>query len=473
MGPALWAGLLAVAGVVGLLLTRTRRDVVTLLTIVVALTFALSARWIVGSLGAIGQPALLIALVGAWWWAVARMSADRHLDRGPNPLRTTLLAFSWFLLLSFSLAFTRPLTSLETTSAIRAVVVFGALIGLALLIGDGVSDRDRLDVLLRRLLLGATFLAIIGVVQFVFGTDPWTTLRPPFLSLNHDVGLVNARALFNRPYATALHPIEFGVVTASLVPLALHYSLYPLQSTGWVWRLGPVLLLGAAVPMSISRSGVVSLVTGLLVISFRWSWARRLTIGAAALAFTILLWGLIPGLLGTLRSMFVNLGNDPSVQARTDRLPHVIELFSERPLMGLGFGTYNLEDYFLLDNQIYATLLSVGLIGTLVWVAVMVVLCVGTLRATRGADPATTHLGGAIVASIAALLVSTATFDAFAFRILTTVLFILLGAGIGLWRLRRDHPPQFEATRDQRGRPSARPSQPMARSTRDAARSHE
>ena len=91
----------------------------------------------------------------------------------------------------------------------------------------------------------------------------------------------------------------------------------------------------------------------------------------------------------------------------------------------------------MLDNEVYGMLLDTGVIGLAVWACTMVAVCSLILSATARSDAATRHLGGALVACIVALLASTATFDAFAYRILLGSLFVLIGCGAALRRLER------------------------------------
>lgn len=441
----LGAGILAAIGVGLLVYTRVSTDVVSVTTVFVALTFGMSARWVLAPLGAIGQPALLVAGACAWWWVLGRASRDPGLCRQPDAMRGTLLFAGWVLLLTFFLSFTRPLTTAEANQSVRTVVLFAALFGVALLVGDGITDRDRLDVLVDRLVTAAAFLALIGVVQFVFGRDPLTVIDIPGLVMNRETASVGERAIFNRPFSTALHPIEFGTVTAALLPLALHRALHPSRRRGTLGRWAPVILLGSAVPMSVSRSAVVSLAVGLLVLAGRWSWKRRAAMSVAGLVFLVWVWTLVPGLLGTVLSLFEHAGNDPSITARTDRIPRVLALWEQHPLLGRGFGTYNITDYFLLDNEVYGLLLDTGVIGLTTWVCAMAVVCALILSATARSNPTTRHLGGALVACIAALLSSMATFDAFAYRILLGALFVLIGCGMALRRLERAVAPPAAA----------------------------
>ena len=416
----------------------SHRDPVVLLTGYVVVLFLIPARLIVGPLGAAGTPGVLVALVAACWWLVSRLAGDVGLSSDGQPLHRMLAVYLWFCLLSVSLSQLRSTTVAEFNGSLRGLIALFAASGMALLIADGIADRGRLDTLLRRLVGVAAAMAMVGIVQFVTGWDPTQFVSIPGLVAEVEVNGVGSRAAFNRPYGTALHPIEFGVVCASLVPLALHYALYGARARRFAW-VAATLLISAA-PVSVSRSGILCLLIGVGTLSLAWSWRRRRYAAVAGLGFAVVLWVSIPGLLGTLTSMFANAGADPSVTTRQERLPRIFALWRESPWVGQGFGTYNLEDYFLLDNEIFRTLIQVGVIGLC-----LTLLTIGTgLWMARSArrvaiDEETRHLGQAILASILALASSMATFDAFYYRILYGTLFLLLGAAAALREvLRRD-----------------------------------
>lgn len=423
----------AAACVAGLFLARSRRDPVAWLTVYIVLLFGLSARWVLGPLGAVGQPAFLAGLLPLVWWVLARLGADPAIDREPRLVRSLIVAHAWFFLLSYAIGLARPLTATESSNAARTTLLLLSLVGVALLVADGVADRRRLDVLLRRLVGATAAVAGIGVLQFLTGADPWSAIHWPLLVQNSDVVSVGVRSAFNRPFSTTLHPIEFGVVVGAMLPLAMHHAFHRRPGGSHLWAWVNVGVIAAAVPMSVSRSAVLSAAVSTSIAWVRWSRRQRTTalIGASVLMGGV--WMTVPGLLGTLLGLFST--DDPSVQARSDRIPAVLELWRSRPLLGRGFGTYNIEDYFLLDNQLLQILIDSGVAGVVVWVVVVVGISGALMAATSRCDPTTASLAGAIVAGIGGLFVSFATFDAFFYRILTGTLFLLLGVAGALHRM--------------------------------------
>lgn len=418
--------------------TRSHRDPTSLLTIFIALLFVLQAKIVVGPMGAIGSPALIFGLGLAVIWAMAKAIPASGIERGFQPVRIGLLVYAGVMLLSYANGQLRPLSELEESGSSRALLYLLCLLGVGLLVADGVQSRERLDTLLRRLVFAGGFLAVIGVVQFLFSYDLAPHFRPPGLSLNSDIVGIGTRSDFNRPWGTSQHAIEFSVVLGALLPLAVHYAMTATTLKQRIVHWALVGLMAAGMAMSVSRSGVVAAGVGLTFLSLGWSWRQRLNAAAYATAFTAFMWAAVPGLVGTIHSLFIGTGNDPSIVARRERVPIVMDLVAEHPWLGHGFGTFNVEEYLLVDNELFVTAIATGWIGLTAFlgvIALAVLLALGVRRYTT--DPSTKHLGWAIAASLLGLAVCTYTFDAFFYRQFTGVLFLLIGAAGALWRLQR------------------------------------
>jgi polysaccharide biosynthesis protein PslJ len=415
-------------------------DVVTFLTVWLALLYLLSARQIFGPLGAVGSPAMIAGMGAALVWVCAWLLPHTGLHHEPHPMRPILLLWCWYAVVSYAIAMTRPLTELELTGADRGLVTVLAMVGIALLAADGIGDIDGTMNLLRRLTYLGAIMAVIGIGEFLYGTR--LEVLMPGLTWDRP-SAVASRFGFNRPRATALHPIEFSVVMGALLPLALHFALYDRTRRRRRVAAAIVVLIGVAIPMSVSRSGVVALVVGLLVLAVGWGPRRGGNAAAAAAAGALVLWWALPGLMDTVVGLFTETQDSHSIQSRIERVPRIMELVRERPWFGLGNGTWSVEDYFLIDNEIWVTTLEMGIVGltltaVLLLTGAVVALCI---RSLPGTDEATGHLGRAVAASIAALGISLITFDAFHYRILTGTLFLLLGVAGALWRLTSDQAP--------------------------------
>jgi O-antigen ligase len=191
-------------------------------------------------------------------------------------------------------------------------------------------------------------------------------------------------------------------------------------------------------PLTVSRSAILAVAVAVLVYAVDWSPRGRfngLVIGAFGLvAFR----AAVPGLLGTLRSFFLQANDDPSIQGRTEDYAHIPGLLEHHWLFGRGLGTFRPAQYFFLDNQYLGTLLEGGVVALVALIAVYVV-GMGMARGARkhSIAPATRSLGQALAAGIAALAVSAFTFDEFGFKQSAFLLFLLVGCAGALWRMTR------------------------------------
>jgi len=175
--------------------------------------------------------------------------------------------------------------------------------------------------------------------DFLLPVPPGLSGQPPAIGM---------RAGFVRPLGTSRHPFEFAVV-ASTLPLAAHYFLYPRGPDMCIGAAMSVGLLLVAVPVSLSRSSVVSLVAAVGVLGLGWSWRRRAN-GLVLFLFVLpVVSSVIPGVVEALIDLFTNAGQDASLQAIVSRLAGVTALVRERPWFGLGFGTPTHDDNYMFD----------------------------------------------------------------------------------------------------------------------------
>ncbi len=432
-------GLIVALLLVGLSMTfllKAERDAVDGLIGYLAVLYLIPARIVFPGAGAVGTPAVLVGLLLFLWWLLSKLLPEAEIADGPQPIRTAVgLYFGW-MLLSYAFISRRHLSVLEMNGANRTIITAFTLFGVAVVAADGIRDRKRLERLISVWVALASVVALLGLIQFFTPFDPVAYIRIPGLELTREVTSTTTRGILDRPFSTTLHPIELGVVMAMVFPLALYRLWLPgADSRDRAIRWIPVLLIGAAVPLTVSRSAVLAMVVAVGYFALALSSRSKLNVGAASVLAVIAARVAVPGLVGTFSNLFLGSGDDPSVQSRLSDVNVVLSMVNSRPWVGWGPGIMNVEEYTLLDNQYYMTTIELGVPGLVLLLFALSVAVIVGRRVARSADEVTKRLAHALVGAVLAGGVAMATFDGFSFRIFSGTLFLLLGTIGALWRL--------------------------------------
>jgi O-antigen ligase len=409
-----------------------------MLQIFLALLFCLPAQLVFGPLGAAGSPASLFAILLFVLWAVSRTMPELRLPMHSSPVRVAFFCYATAAVVAYLAGTLRPIVAEEVSSADRGLLTLMGWAGVFLVAAEGLRDRASLDRLLRTVVSVGVFLAVLGMVQFFTGVNPIGELTIPGLQYNHPFGASILRSGFNRVQGTASHPIEFGVVLTLVLPLALHYAWCASEHERRK-RWAQVLVIGSALPMTVARSAILGAAVVVVCLLLAWPKARRRKVLLLLPVFAVVLRLLIPGLLGTIRSLFQNFSSDPSTQGRTEDYAAIQHYFSEAPIFGRGISTFIPSIYLTLDNAYLGWIVEAGLFGL---VTLLVMMLVGSLAAWRirsvSVDEETRDLAASLAAALLSAVLTFGTFDAFGFPICAGLYFLLLGATAALWRFTAD-----------------------------------
>lgn len=424
----------------------TRIGVAGTLSVMICLLYLIPATLIVPGTTDVGRPALIIAIGLFCWWVLVRLN-PRLLAVGSQPMRWVVGAYVVSALISYGVGFLRGLTPAESNGADRELLAAAGFVGVILIAADGIPNWRRLKGLLRVFVWCSAFMGLIGILQFILHIDITQYMTIPGLQpKGYIVGFEDrGGAGIFRVASTAYHYIEFSAVMAMALPFAIHFARFA-PDPRHRWRFAVAgLLIAAAIPLTVSRTGIVACVIVLACVIPTWGWRLRYNVLVLGTAMVVGLAAVKPGMRNTLTGLFTNANNDSSVQARTERYKLVGIYFSERPWLGRGTGTWLAPMYQILDNQWFSTALSMGLVG----VAAVAALHIGGItvagialrRATRAEDR---HLCAALVGVQLAAIVAEFTFDAFAFSTYRITLALLLGVSGVVWRL--THPERTVMT---------------------------
>lgn len=426
------------------------------------LLLCVPTRLVIGPIGAPGAPANLLAMMGLLWWicALAGGQLSRH---GLTPLRLSIGFFVAMVFASYAAghfqgwyqpADIRPefgarlwrvadvpeMTEVATSAADRGLLALAGFAGIALVAGEGLRKWRELERVLAWLAGAGSVVAVLGMIQYFTGINVASFIQIPGLSAQSDFGEALSRSDLNRVVSTSTHPIELGVVMASLLPIAIHVGLRAKSLLGWV----PTLTIGVATLMTVSRSGIVVAAVALVILIIGWPMRLRIVALLTVPVLGVVGPLVLPGLLGTIRSLFTNLEDDPSITGRTDDYELVARLVMEQPLFGRGLFTWVPMVYRTIDNQVLVLLLEIGILGFLAFLVVVVGAMIQGIRVRlRHGDGLVGNAGLSVTASLAGILTSYLTFDALGFRQVAGLTFLLVGLSAAVRNLSRSDPPEL------------------------------
>lgn len=419
------------------------RSVVPVLTAYLVLVEFVPSGWVLPSFGDVGTPANIFALLAFIWYAASWLAGRIRPAPGTGAVRTAMWLFGASILLAY-LALAAPdrqSTALETQAADRGLIGFLAWIGVVAIASSGIRAYAELQVLLRRAVVYGSFVGALGIIEFFTSTNLLARIHIPGLRASSLVGSLMTRGAYIRPASNTSQPLELAAVLALLLPFALQQALDPARE-GWARRWFPVICIGGAMPLTVSRTSIIGLAVILVLTIPTWPPRRRgpalgvIVCGIGALKLAV------PGLVSTTLGLFASfLGNsDDSTQARTADYAGVAQYIAQRPWFGRGYGTFIPSLYRYTDNMYLLALVELGIVGVL---ALLGLYLTGWRCARLGrrltADPVRREVGQCFAAAMAAALILSATFDSLGFPMFAGLLFLLLGlSGAYLGIMRRE-----------------------------------
>lgn len=408
-------------------------DATALLTGYLALAFFVPSNLTLPGLGGVGTPANVFALLGLFWYLAGWLTGRIRPAAGTRLPRVAMWLLAVSVLASYIANASRGSVRKELLGADRGLIALLVWVSLVVLVSAGIQDRARLDTLLRRAVVMGTVVAAIGFYDFFTATNIADSISIPGLQSSVPQITTLDRGAFTRPRSTTAQPLEFGGMLALMLPFAVQQAFDPVRSHLRAWRRwGPVVLMGGALPLTVSRTSIIGALIVILVMVPRWKPQRRWTAVGVLMGAVACFKVIIPGLIGTITALFASFltNSDSSTQARTVKYSAIVPYLDERPLFGRGLGTFIPELYFFTDNQYMLTLAEMGLLGL---AALLVLFFTGIHQggAIRrlAVDESDRELGQAFFASALVTLVVSATFDALSFPMFAGMFFLTIAAG--------------------------------------------
>lgn len=426
---------------------RTRTFGVPFLSVYAFACVSVPQDIVVPFVGGVGNLAGLMGLTALLLWSFAT-SLGYHDPRDyRNPARTGALVFVASYFVAYGALHLRGTSGDSVVASDRWILQVMAWLGIVLAASDMLRTQSDVRRVLRWLSYGGAFCGLVAALQYWMNIDLATWFRSvPGLESGVVTGITERGAL-SRVAGTTAHPIELGVIAAMLLPIAVFVAVRDIDVTKSVVRRWlPVALIGISIPVSISRSGVLSLVVVLGVLLVLLPARQRLGLLLATPVALVAVFVTARGVLRTIANYTAMGDSDPSIQGRLSDLPILERLVEASPLVGRGPGGVDSGSLVtIFDNQYFSTLVElgfVGLIGLLAYVLVPVLTALDARR--RATDPETQEMATALTASLMAVLAGFAAFDGLYFLTLGAVLALIVGITGAVFRLavvRPETPP--------------------------------
>jgi len=416
-------------------------DAGSVLMFFIAVRLLLPSQFVIGPLGGAGSPALLIGLGCLGWWVLARL--QRTTRQYSSPVVGALLILVAAMIASYAVAMTRPINGEEVSVGTLTLIGAAGWFGVMLLAQDGIPNVERLTALVHFVVLLGGLVAMFGLFQFLTGAYWVDQLTIPGLQVHQTIYSATLREGFTRPAGTSVHPIEFGAVMTMILPLALArgggHLPRPDGSVGnLVARWWPASMIGLAIVLSLSRSAVVGLLVGTIVLLLTWTPRQRIAALAGLAGLLTIVFMVVPGVLGTVLGLFTGISKgDPSITSRVESYAIADAYINQTPFLGRGIGTF-LPRYRIFDNQYLLSLVEMGIVGVGALLLLVGVALWCAARAYQTAsDERLRGTSAALAAASATGAVSLALFDGFSFPMMPGVWFLLLGLCGCCYRLLR------------------------------------
>jgi len=402
-------------------------------------TLAFPPYMVLEPIGASSSLAQLLALGLFGLWALSSLLGLHDPVAFRHPGRAAVLA----LLLASCLSYAHLFAGLSGASTIagraaadRWMLLMIAAAGIAFVTTDGVRTVKDAMAAVRWVLAGGAVCSAAALIQFTTHVNPveWISALMVGFAENGDFDAFQARGALMRVAGTTLHPIELGVVSAMLLPLAIWRAFYDKQGRKPLhWAAVGLFVLANA--LTVSRSALLALVIALAVtIPFLPRLARQwatviVPLGAAGLFIAV------PGLISTLFNAATAGSSDPSITYRTEDYPLALRLVADRPWLGTGPGTWiptNALDIF--DNEYLLTAVTMGVVGLVGLIAYLVVPALAALAAARNAEGAELKLLAASAAAAGLVaMVTSGTFDSMSFPVFALLYPFFIGLSGASW----------------------------------------
>jgi hypothetical protein len=332
-----------------------------------------------------------------------------------SPVHWALLAFVIIAMASLVLNDSTLVRLNETDLAIRKLALLLSYVLLFVIVASSIKAAEVPN-FIRLMIVLSSITALGALIEYRTGYNAffqWSShllpvVIPPELGAIDSIGRKSV-------VGPTIHPLAVAMMMSLTLPFALTGFLASVERRQKIlYALATVLMIAAAFGTQ-RKTSVVAPAFGMIVLlAYRPQAIRRmLPIGVGLIVVVHLA---APGALGGVTDQ-LKPGNLFGVMSTKDRQsdygaikPDVLQ----HPLLGRGYESYDQKKYRILDNQYLTTIIGVGILGILSYLAIFGSILVLAHRLTRSEDPDRAPPAMAAAAAIASLVVGSMLLDVFA-----------------------------------------------------------
>ena len=331
-----------------------------------------------------------------------------------------LAIFGFVATAVLSVAFNlETLTALnEADEAIKKFALLLSFAGFFLFLVNALGPSELPAVV--RVLVAIGVLAALGTTfQYATGTNPFFLLSDKLSPPGTQVSTYRTLSSNGRPDITG--PARHGLATSTMLAMIMPFAVVGAVNARRLRdrRLFAVaaLIIVVGCLTTLRRSGVILPLAATITVVVLGG-RRMAPVAGAFVVLIVALVVAVPGTFDQIRNQFSpdNVSARQSIEGRTADYAALQPDIEVNALTGRGYGSYNAQRYRFLDNEYLETLIGVGTVGLLAYLALMAVAAGTALRLARRRRPGPRDwIAVACVGSVVAFALANALFDALAF----------------------------------------------------------
>ncbi|HTZ85134.1 MAG TPA: O-antigen ligase family protein [Solirubrobacteraceae bacterium] len=397
--------------------------------------------------GTLDRP-VLIALGMLWFATLAVVSGAARPRMRLGRIHYAALAFFAVCLLSVALNGQALANMTEVGLTVKKLALLASYIVFFFIAASVLRPREVAR--FAALMVGLGVIVALGtIIEYRFHYNLFYELWGTVLPVTKPNGFDTIDSIGRLTiYGPTLQPLELAAMLAMVLPFAILGAIDAKTRRQRILYIVAVgLLLAGGVATARKTSLVVPAVVIVLLACYRPRDVFR-TVGRLCIVLFAIVHFTSPGALGSVINQLEpgHVNSALTTTDRTARYDAVTPDLLRHPLIGRGYESYDPQKYRILDNQYLDLLITVGAIGTLLYLtifAAMISAARPLIRDRSGHDPRRASLALAATVTVIAVAIGSALFDVLSFPHVPYLLFFVAAMIVAL----REASPAAEPAR--------------------------